>query len=121
MHIVLAEECAKNGILRERPLPRFYYLARNQKTVADSKHLFLMQELNSGYDFIPIQQQPADCPETADPDQIQHWKTGTFQGRSVSFFEHEGKRYGVAIAVDGQALRFKHYTGLNRKGGRIYP
>ena len=116
MCTVPAELCAKNGVLRPQPLPSFHYMSKNLDNVEDSKHLFTMHELPSGYNFIPLNQEPAEDPETNDLDAIVRWKKATFQGRSVDFFEHDGKKYGVAIAVDGQDLRSKHYTGLNRKG-----
>ncbi len=77
-----------------------------------------MQELAAGYNFIPIKPVPSASPETDDPLLIEqkHWRVATFQDRYLEWIEHDGKKYGVAVAVDGQGLRFKHYTGMNRKG-----
>lgn len=93
-------------------LPTFQYLARDPgSSVADQLR---MHELPSGYNFVPLQQ--AGSAETDDPGLIRDWKKSTFQGRSVSYFVYKDKTYGLAIAVDGQALRAQHYVNLRRKG-----
>ncbi|KAK9864632.1 hypothetical protein WJX84_008368 [Apatococcus fuscideae] len=111
--------CAQSGILREADLPSFHYQVRS----ANAGEQFKMQELAAGYNFIPIKPVPSASPETDDPLLIEqkHWRVATFQDRYLEWIEHDGKKYGVAVAVDGQGLRFKHYTGMNRKGVKGSP
>ncbi|KAK9833004.1 hypothetical protein WJX74_004038 [Apatococcus lobatus] len=108
--------CAGQGILRDMNLPKFQFLAGSPG--GDNEPQFKMHELPSGYNFVPLQQEAAGSVETTDPGLVRDWKKSTFQGRTISWFEHAAKKYGLVIAVDGQALRTQHYTNLRRKGTR---
>ena len=112
--VCCADRCASQGLLRDTKLPSFRYLARSPGS--NAAPLFTMHELPSGYNFVPLLQEPAGSLETNDPGQVIDWKKSTFQYRAVKSFVHADQRYGLVVAVDGQALCAQHYSNLRRRG-----
>ena len=75
---------------------------------------YRLKTLIKGFPFIPL----VDTERGGrDPATFSRKSSASFQDRHLAYFEHEGKKYIVTVAVDGVSLRNKHWTMLDRQGG----
>lgn len=83
--------------------------------VVPEDHRFCLKTLDPGFPYIPLKRTQREGRDN-NPLTYGRRDNASFQDRDLTFFEFDGKKYAIALAVDGLLLRNKHHTMLDRAG-----